>query len=54
MKVSDMISKLEAMDPEAEVRFFTLEQGFWGEWEKTQIFVEDISKGDNCLEIVLG
>jgi hypothetical protein len=54
MNVSDMIRKLEEMNPEAEVKFFTLEQGFFGEWERTQIFVEDISKGDNCLEIVLG
>jgi hypothetical protein len=54
MKVKDLISDLKELNPETEVKFFTFEQSFFGEWERTQIFVEDISKGNDCLEIILG
>lgn len=54
MKVEYLIRKLEEMDPETEVKFFEYQEGFGGEYERTQIFVEDISKGKNCLEILLG
>ena len=54
MKVRDMISKLEALDPEAELRFFKYEEGFFGEYERAQIFVEDISSSQESVEILLG
>ena len=54
MKVEDLIRKLEALDPEAELRFFKYEEGFFGEYEKAQIFVEDISASHESVEILLG
>ena len=54
MKVKDLIRDLKELDPEIEVKFFTFEESFFGEYERTQIFVEDISKGKDCLEILLG
>lgn len=54
MKVEDLIRDLKKFDPETEVKFFKFEEGFFGEYEKTQIFIEDISKGKDCLEILLG
>ena len=54
MKVSDMIRKLEELEPEAEIRFFKFEEGFFGEYERTQIFVEDISVSQEGVEILLG
>lgn len=54
MKVSDMISKLEALDPEAELRFFKFEEGFFGEYERTQIFVEDVSASQKGVDVLLG
>ena len=54
MKVEDLIRNLKDLDPETEVKFFTFEEGFFGEYERIQIFVEDISKGKDCLEILLG
>jgi hypothetical protein len=53
MKVSDMICKLEALDPEAELRFFIIPD-IIGEEEKGQIFVEDISASQESVEILLG
>ena len=54
MKVEDLIRVLKELDPETEVKFFTFEGVFLGESERNQLFVEDISKGKNCLEILLG
>ena len=54
MKVKDMIRKLEGLDPEAELRFFKFEPGFFGEYERAQIFVEDISASQEGVEILLG
>lgn len=54
MKVEDLIHKLEELDPKTEVKFFEYQEGSFGEYERTQIFVEDISKGKDCLEILLG
>ena len=54
MKVEDLIHDLKELNPETEVKFFKFEESFFGEYEKTQIFVEDISKGKDCLEILLG
>ena len=54
MKVEDLIHALKELNPETEVKFFKFEEGFFGEYERTQIFVEDISKGEDCLEILLG
>ena len=54
MKVEDLIRDLKYLDPETEVKFFKFEPGFFGEYERTQIFVEDISNGKDCLEILLG
>ena len=58
MKVEDLIRDLKKFDPETEVKFFTYEQDFigefFGEYERLQIFVEDISQGKDCLEILLG
>ena len=54
MKVEDLIRELEKLDPETEVKFFEYQEGFFGEYERTQLFVEDISEGKDCLEILLG
>lgn len=54
MKVSDLIRELKDLDPNTEVKFFTFEKGFFGEYERTQIFINDISEGKDCLEILLG
>ena len=54
MKVEDLIRDLKKFDPETEIKFFTFEGVFLGESEKNQLFVEDISKGKDCLEILLG
>ena len=54
MKVEDLIRDLKELDPETEVKFFTFEQGFFGEYERTQIFVEDISASQESVEILLG
>ena len=54
MKVSDMIRKLEAMDPEAELRFFIIPDIISDKVEKGQIFVEDISASKESVEILLG
>lgn len=54
MKVEDLIRALKDVDPETEVRFFKYEAGLFGEYERAQIFVEDISKGKDCLEVLLG
>ena len=54
MKVSDMISKLEALDPEAELRFFIIPDIISDEAEKGQIFVEDISASQEGVDILLG
>ena len=54
MKVSDMIRKLEAMDSEAELRFFIIPDLIGDEVEKGQIFVEDVSASQEGVEILLG
>ena len=54
MKAEDLIHALKDLNSETEVKFFKFEHGFFGEYEKTQIFVEDIYKGKDCLEILLG
>jgi hypothetical protein len=54
MKVKDLIHDLKELDPEAEVRFFKFEEGFFGEYERIQIFVEDISASQESVEILLG
>lgn len=54
MKVKDLIREFSKFDPETEVKFFTYEGVLLGENERNQIFVEDISKGKDCLEILLG
>ena len=54
MKVSDIIRNLEALDPEAEVRFFIIPELISDEVEKGQVFVEDISASKEGVEILLG
>ena len=54
MKVRDIISKLQDMNPEAEVRFFIIPDLIGDEVEKGQIFVEDISASQEDVEILLG
>lgn len=54
MKVEDLIRTLKEFNPETEIKFFKFEEGFFEEYERIQIFVEDISKGKDCLEILLG
>ena len=54
MKVSDMIRKLETLDPEAELRFFIIPDIIGDEVERGQIFVEDISSSQESVEILLG
>ena len=54
MKVSDMIRKLEELDPEAELRFFIIPEILTDEVEKGQIFVEDVSASQEGVEILLG
>lgn len=54
MKVSDIIRKLEEMNPEAELRFFIIPDLISDEVEKGQIFVEDISASQEGVEILLG
>jgi hypothetical protein len=53
MKVSDAVKKLEALDTEAELRFFIIPD-IIGEEDKGQIFVEDISASQEGVEILLG
>ena len=52
--MSDIIRKLEGMNPEAEVRFFIIPDLISDEVEKGQIFVEDISASKEGVEILLG
>ena len=54
MKVSDMIRKLEELNPEAELRFFIIPDLLTDEVEKGQIFVEDVSASQESVEILLG
>lgn len=54
MKVSDMIRKLEELNPEAELRFFIIPDLLTDEVEKGQIFVEDISASQDGVEVLLG
>ena len=54
MKVSDMIRKLEELDPEAKLRFFIIPEILTDEVEKGQIFVEDVSASQEGVEILLG
>ena len=54
MKVSDIICKLEKMNPEAEVRFFIIPDLISDEVEKGQVFVEDVSASEEGVEILLG
>lgn len=54
MKAEDLIRELKELDPETEVKFFTYEKGFYEEYERTQIFINNISEGKDCLEILLG
>jgi hypothetical protein len=54
MKVSDMIRKLEALDPEAKLRFFIIPDLIGDDVEKGQIFVEDISASQESVEVLLG
>lgn len=54
MKVSDMIRKLEEMNPEAELRFFIIPDLLTDEVEKGQIFVEDVSASEESVEVLLG
>jgi hypothetical protein len=48
-----MIRKLEALDPEAELRFFIIPDIITDEVERRQIFVEDIFASQECAEILL-
>ena len=54
MKVSDIIRRLEELDPEAEVRFFIIPDLISDEGDKGQIFVEDISASEEGVEVLLG
>ena len=54
MKVSDIIRRLEELDPEAELRFFIIPDILTDETEKGQLFVEDISASQEGVEVLLG
>jgi hypothetical protein len=58
MKVEDLMKMLKKADPQDEVRFYTLklvEAGdLGGCWMEEQLFIEDCSKSENDLKIILG
>ena len=54
MKVSDIIRKLEELNPEAELRFFIIPDIINDQVEKGQVFVEDVSASQESVEILLG
>lgn len=58
MKVEDLIKMLQKSDPQDEVRFYSFqpEEHFFDECylEKKQLFIEDCSRGEKGLEIILG
>lgn len=54
MKVEDLMNMLKKADPQDEVRFYTLKLVDASCWQEEQLFIEDCSKSENSLKIILG
>jgi hypothetical protein len=54
MKVEDLMNMLKKAQPQDEVKFYSLQFVDAECWQEEQLFIEDCSKNENGLKIILG